>query len=50
MLNITAGLSYKPAVMRSHAITNGSYHEPAVIGNITTGSNSHYGHLLWTRR
>jgi len=50
MLNITAGLCYKPAVMRSQAITNGSYHEPAVIDNITTGSNSHYGHLLWTRR
>ena len=50
MLNITAGLCYKPEVMRSQAITNGSYHEPAVIGNITTDSNSHYGHLLWTRR
>ena len=50
MLNITAGLYYKPAVMRSQGITNGSYHEPAVIGSITAGSNGHYGHLLSTRR
>ena len=50
MLNITAGPCYKPAVICSQAITNGSYHEPAVIGNITAGSNGHYDHLLWTRR
>jgi len=50
MFHITAGSCYKPAVMRSQAITNGSYHEPAVIGSITAGSNGHYGHLVWTRQ
>ena len=49
MLHITAGSCYKPALMRSQAITNGLYHEP-VIGSITAGSNGHYGHLLSTRR
>ena len=50
MLHITAGSCYKPAVICSQDITNGSYHELAVIISITADSNGHYDHLLWTRQ